>query len=318
MRQINQKKYTPVEISLVNKLAEKDPVELVSLSEQYYNKQVEAAATLIQSRPQCKFILLCGPSASGKTTTAHKLKERLIKQGTGARVLSMDNFFIGVESYPLLEDGSPNMESIEAIDMDLLNKRFSELMANGEARFPIFDFATQQRHLRGHHVKLEQNDVLIMEGIHALNPSVLADIKEQNIFRIYVSVRTKFICGDETVLVPKDIRLIRRMVRDYKFRNHPPLETLSYWKHVVAAERINIDLYRDDVDLKMDNTIDYEVCVWHSMLHDLLKSINVEDFSSYPELTKIFTGLQSFPEINSKLIPTQSLLREFIGKNTSF
>lgn len=315
MRPIDEKKYSRLDIDTVADLARRDPVELVSVSEEYYNNQVMAAAgTIRRHMPKYKFILLCGPSASGKTTTAHKLKHRLIAQGVGARVMSMDNFFTGLESYPLLDDGSPDMESIQAIDMNLLNNCFEELLARGESNFPVFDFATQRQHLNQHHMELCENDVLIMEGIHALNPGVLRNIPPENVFRMYVSVRTKFVHGEQTILVPKDIRLIRRTVRDYKFRNYPPIQTLTYWKHVVAAEKINIDLYRDDVNLKMDNTIDYEVCVWRNLLHSLLESVDIADYAAYPELERIFEGLTHFPEVDYSLIPPNSLLREFIGE----
>lgn len=315
MRQIIEKRYSRLDIGFVNRLARSDPAELVRTSEEYYNSQVQAAAeTIRQHLPQYKFILLCGPSASGKTTTAHKIKERLIRMGVGARVMSMDNFYTGIESYPLLPDGTRDMESIHAIDLKLLNACFKELLESGESMFPVFDFAAQQQRLACDHMILRENDVLIMEGIHALNPSVLKDISRDNIFRIYVSVRTKFMDKEETVLVPKDIRLIRRMVRDYNFRNYPPQQTLSYWKHVVAGERVNIDLYRDNVNLKMDNTIDYEVCVWRNLLHDLLETVQLSDYEAFPELENIFTGLTRFPEINYKLIPANSLLREFIGE----
>jgi uridine kinase len=316
MKEINEKKYTPVEIETVKVQALQDPGMLVASSEEYYNNQVMAAATTIrENMPRYRFILLCGPSASGKTTTAHKLKHRLIAQGVGARVVSMDNFFLGMDSYPKLADGSPDMESFEALDRELLNRCFGELMETGQSLFPLFDFETQTQRLKAHHMELGENDVLIMEGIHALNPRVLSNIAQESIFRIYVSVRTKFVEGDETVLVPKDIRLIRRMVRDHKFRNHSPVKTLQYWKHVVAGEKMNIDLYRDDVNLKMDNTIDYEVCVWRHILRDLLTSVEPGSYHSYPELARIFAGLTHFPEIDCALIPKNSLLREFVGED---
>ncbi|MDR2933420.1 MAG: hypothetical protein LBV27_09985 [Oscillospiraceae bacterium] len=314
MRELIDKKYSALEIESINKLAREDPAELVRRSEEYYNNQVmKAAKTISDSRGQFRFVLLCGPSASGKTTTAHKLKHRLIALGTGARVLSMDDFFKGMEHYPRLANGKPDMESVETLDMNLLNACFEALMDKGEAMFPTFDFASQEQKLAVHHVELTQKDVLIMEGIHALNPMVLKDIPDENIFRIYVSVRTKFVDNGDKVLVPKDIRLMRRMVRDSNFRNYPPIHTLRYWDHVVASERVNIDLYRDDVNLKMDNTIDYEVCVWHRMLRGVLDSVDMKDYEEYPQMQNIIDGLHRFDEIDYKLIPKNSLLREFIG-----
>lgn len=315
MRDIIEKKYTPLEIESIVKVAESDPAELVRMSEEYYNAQVMAAAQKIASNGEYNFVLLCGPSASGKTTTAHKLKHRLIAQGVGARVVSMDNFFIGLENYPKLPDGSPDMESFQAIDHDLLNKCFGELMATGEAMFPEFDFAVQMRRHESHYMKLEKNDVLIMEGIHALNPEILSNISREKVFRIYVSVRSKFVNGDETILIPKDIRLIRRMVRDNNFRNYSPALTLKSWGNVVASERINIDLYRDDVDLKIDNTIDYEVCIWRHLLEGLLSYSEKGKYDAYPEIHRIFTGLGYFPAIDNALIPKNSLLREFVGES---
>jgi len=312
MKNILEKKYTPVEIADVSELAAQAPDVLVEKSEDYYNHQVLDAAKKIQAKPECKFVLLCGPSASGKTTTAHKLMEQLVSLGVGARVISMDNFFLGLQAYPKLPNGQPDMESIEAVDLELLNKCFKELMTTGTTVLPVFDFAAQKRGQELHPISLRDGEVLIMEGIHALNPRVLSDIPRENVFRIYVSVRSKFINGDEVILIPKDIRLMRRMARDHKFRGWPPLSTLRQWANVLSAEKVNIDLYRDDVDLKMDNTIDYEVCVWRDLLKDLLA--DEEDYALYPEINRIFQGLTRFPALDYNLIPGNSLLREFIGE----
>ncbi|MCL2055919.1 MAG: nucleoside kinase [Oscillospiraceae bacterium] len=317
MREINEKKYSAVNIADISAMAENDPEDLVRRSEEYYNNQVARAAGTIRegketTRPY-KYILLCGPSASGKTTTAHKLKQRLIDQGVGARVLSMDNFFKGMMHYPKLANGSPDMESVHCLDLDLLNESFSELTRRGNSWFPQFDFNSQEQRLRSHYVELGDNDVLIMEGIHALNPMVLSSVPPQTVFRIYVSVRTKFVEGDEKVLVPKDIRLLRRMVRDSKFRNYPAVYTLRYWDTVVAGEKKNIDPFRDDVDLKIDNTIDYEACVWHHLLREVIPTVGEEDFEEFPQMERVLTALGRFPAIDPNLIPSDSLLREFIG-----
>ena len=314
MRDINDKKYSVLQIAPVNEQAHKNPAAFVCGSEEYYNNQVMAAArTICESGGRYKFVLLCGPSASGKTTTAHKLKHRIIAQGYGARVMSMDNFFRGMEHYPRLANGKPDMESVEALNMDLLNSCFDELMETGSAKFPIFDFPKQESILGVHDVALGNGDILIMEGIHALNPNVLKHIPRENIYRMYVSVRTKFVSGEDTILVPKDIRLMRRMVRDYNFRNYSPIHTLQYWHHVVASEKINIDTYRDDVERKMDNTIDYEVCVWRDMLDGLLNSADLAELREYPEMVRILNVLELFTKVSRDLIPKNSLLREFVG-----
>lgn len=314
MRGIDEKKYTPLEIAPIVDMAKNDPAELVRRSEEFYNAQVMVAAKEIVENPHFRFVLLCGPTASGKTTTAHKLKHRLVHLGTSAEVISMDDFFKGVEYYPKLPNGKPDMESFQDVDHELLNECFERLLKTGAAEFPIFDFAAQDRSSTTKKVSLNKGGVIIMEGIHALNPAVLSNISRENIFRIYVSVRSKFVNGNDSVLVPKDIRLIRRMVRDNNFRSWPPLATLSSWGYVIAAERVNIDLYRDDVNLKIDNTIDYEVCIWQKTLHDLLSStLGNDEYNAYPEIQRIFDGLERFPPIDVKLMPKNSLLREFVG-----
>lgn len=309
-----EKKYTPLEVSGIVEMAQSDPAGLVRRSEEYYHHQVEAAMLRIKKNmPNYKFVLLCGPSASGKTTTAYKLKESLIANGIGAQVLSMDDFYIGIARYPKLPDGSPDMESVKTMDLELLNQCFDELLRTGRSYLPKFDFNAQVQHKGAHLVELTQGCVLIMEGIHALNPEVLSGIPHKNVMRIYASVRSKFVCGEENILIPKDIRLMRRMVRDDKFRNQSPLATLKTWDNVLEGERKNINPYRDDVDIKLDNTIDYEVCVWHYMLQRHLDMTGPEDFAEYPAIARIFDGLMRFPSIDPAKIPQDSLLREFIG-----
>ena len=284
------------------------------ISEGNYNAQVMQAALAIKKNVQnYRFVLLCGPSASGKTTTAHKLKHRLEEVGIGARVISMDDFFLGPEHYPKLPDGKLDLESIECVDLSLLNQCFIQLLRNRETWLPEYNFAEQSRVLEANHISFNENEILIMEGIHALNPRVLSDIPLENKFRLYVSVRTRFLEGDDIAMEPSDIRLTRRLVRDYKFRGYSPLKTLEQWQHVRAGERANIYPYRDDVDLKMDNTIDYEICVWHELLQTLLDCGAQETYRDHPELQNILKGLERFASMDYRLIPRDSLLREFIG-----
>ena len=313
-KELLERRYTPLEVASIVEMANSDPAGLVRRSEEYYHGQVQAAVLRIKKNmPNYKFVLLCGPSASGKTTTAYKLKESLIAGGIGARVLSMDDFFIGMANYPKLPDGSPDMESVKTLDLDLLNQCFDELLHTGKSYLPKFDFATQTQHRGAHLVELSEHCVLIMEGIHALNPEVLSSVPRGNVMRIYASVRSKFVCGERNILIPKDVRLIRRMVRDNKFRNMAALATLGTWENVLNGEREHINPYRDDVDLKLDNTIDYEVCVWRYMLQSHLDITGPEGFAGYPVMERIFDGLSRFPCIDPGKIPADSLLREFIG-----
>jgi len=317
MRDILEKKYTRIDIEEVQAMAREDPARLVQTSEEYYNSQVMGAARHIAQASQYRFVLLCGPSASGKTTTAHKLRHRLRDLGVHSPVISMDNFFRGIDSYPLRDNGMPDLESVRNMDMELLNECFDRLMEKGEAMFPVYDFVEQCQKRDAYRIRLGQRDILIMEGIHALNPMVLSHIPNHRIFRLYVSVRTKFVSGEEEVLKPKEIRLIRRLVRDNNFRNYPPQSPLKQWAHVLEGELENINPYRDDVDLKMDNTLDYELCVWHEQLQSLLKTVDSAIYDTYPEMQRIFDALRRFPQIDHNLIPENSLLREFIGTDAA-
>ncbi len=309
-----EKKYTPLEITGICELAREDPSALVLRSEQYYHHQVDSAMLLVKKNiPNYKFVLLCGPSASGKTTTAHKLKQSLVNNGIGARVISMDNFYRGIDYYPRLPDGTVDMEAVENLDLPLLNECFGELLRTGHSMLPHFDFKRQMQTRGVHDVTIAPGGVLIMEGIHALNPQVLNEIPRENVMRIYASVRSKFVGGGEDILIPKDIRLTRRMVRDNNFRNYPPLSTLQSWENVLEGERHHINPYRDDVDIKMDTTIDYEVCVWHAMLEKQLAITGPEQYADYQAVDRIFKGLVRFPSVDPRQIPLDSLLREFIG-----
>ena len=313
-KQFLDKKYTPLEVSGIVEMAQSDPDSLVERSERYYRHQVEAAMMLVKKNlPNYKFVLLCGPSASGKTTTAYKLKESLIQNGVGARVISMDNFFLGIKAYATLPDGTPDMESVKALDLEHLNECFEQLLRTGKGLLPTFNFETQTQTRGVHLVEIPAGGVLIMEGIHALNPEVLCEIPRENVMHIYASVRSKFVCGGEDILTPADIRLMRRLVRDNKFRGYPPASTLKSWENVLEGERQNINPYRDDVEIKLDNTIDYEVCVWHHMLESQLDITGPEGYADYPVIERIFKGLMRFPSVDPAKIPKESLLREFIG-----
>ncbi|MCL2857274.1 MAG: nucleoside kinase [Oscillospiraceae bacterium] len=308
------KKYTPLEVAGIVEMATKDPDSLVERSERYYHHQVEAAMMLVKKNlPNYKFVLLCGPSASGKTTTAYKLKDSLIQNGVGARVVSMDDFFLGIKAYDKLPDGTPDMESIKALDLELLNKCFGQLLRTGKSVLPTFNFEAQTQIREARQVEIPEGGVLIMEGIHALNPGVLCEIPRENVMHIYASVRSKFVCGGENILIPSDIRLMRRLVRDDKFRGYPPASTLQAWENVLEGERKNINPYRDDVEIKLDNTIDYEVCVWHYMLQSHLDIAGPEGYADHLAIERIFKGLMRFPSVDPAKIPEDSLLREFIG-----
>ncbi|MBP0980643.1 MAG: hypothetical protein J5968_00400, partial [Oscillospiraceae bacterium] len=279
----------------------------------YYHQIDRVVERVLDSRGRIRVILLAGPSSSGKTTTANKLSEEFFKIGINAPVVSLDDFFLGKENYPKLPDGSPDMEALEALDLPLINKLVKELMETGEAVFPTFDFAISRRSDVTHTVTLGEGGVLILEGLHAINPRLLDSISDNKIFRLFVSVRTKYLDDEKEVLVPKDVRLIRRMVRDHKFRNQSPLETLLGWRDVLDGEEKYIYPYRDSVDFKIDSALDYEACVFHHYILPMLESLK-DDAVYSGKVKQVVDILEAFDDIDYTYIPKNSLLREFIGE----
>lgn len=313
MKIINKYKNSHIDISEINELVKNPQMFIARCEKDYYHQIDRVVERILDSRGRIRVILLAGPSSSGKTTTANKLSEEFFKIGINAPVVSLDNFFLGKENYPKLPDGSPDMEALEALDLPLINKLVKELMETGEAVFPTFDFATSRRSEVTHTVKLGEGGVLILEGLHAINPRLLDSISENKIFRLFVSVRTKYLDDDREVLVPKDVRLIRRMVRDHKFRNHSPLETLLGWRDVLDGEEKYIYPYRDSVDFKIDSALDYEACVFHHYILPMLESLK-DDAVYSGKVKQVVDILEAFDDIDYTYIPKNSLLREFIGE----
>ena len=313
MKIINKYKNSHIDISEINELVKNPQMFIARCEKDYYHQIDRVVERVLDSRGRIRVILLAGPSSSGKTTTANKLSEEFFKIGINAPVVSLDDFFLGKENYPKLPDGSPDMEALEALDLPLINKLVKELMETGEAVFPTFDFATSRRSDVTHTVTLGEGGVLILEGLHAINPRLLDSISENKLFRLFVSVRTKYLDDEKEVLVPKDVRLIRRMVRDHKFRNHSPLETLLGWRDVLDGEEKYIYPYRDSVDFKIDSALDYEACVFHHYILPMLESLK-DDAVYSGKVKQVVDILEAFDDIDYTYIPKNSLLREFIGE----
>ncbi len=313
MKIINKYKNSHIDISEINELV-KNPQMFIARCEMDYYRQIDRVVEkVLDSNGRIRVLLLAGPSSSGKTTTANKLSEEFFRIGINAPVVSLDDFFLGKEHYPKLPDGSPDMEALEALDLPLINKLVNELLENGEAVFPTFDFTMSRRSDKTHTVTLGKGGVLILEGLHAINPRLLDSVSDNRIFRLFVSARTKYLDGEKDVLVPKDMRLIRRMVRDHKFRNHSPLETLLGWSDVLDGEEKYIYPYRDSVDFKIDSALDYEACVFHHYILPMLESL--KDNAVYSgKVKQVVDILEAFDDIDYTYIPKNSLLREFIGE----
>ncbi len=297
----------------LNRLAATDPAGLIASAEADYLAQIESIATHIaQNKAQYKIILLAGPSGSGKTTTASKLRAQLLNRQIESVYVSLDNFFLNRADLPLMSDGMPDFETVRALDMDCLNGFFSDLLQKNRARLPLFDFHTGNRSDRFLDLEINDNFVVIIEGIHALNPLITEQHADGNFCKLYISPKTEFEAGGEVVINSRNVRLIRRIVRDYHFRSSSAENTMKMWKHVVAGEDVYVRPYRTTADFWIDSTHAYEPMIFH---HDLLPILaEIAPQSPYYEVgCKLSKALELFDDLDITVVPKDSLLREFIG-----
>lgn len=324
MKEFSTHSYSQMQVALVNEKAEKLQQDFFLDCERSYQQQVETAASLCQGEKQ--MILLAGPSASGKTTTAHKIAKTIIAQGRKAEVVSLDDFYRNRADIPLCEDGKPDLESVYALDLDIMEKCFRQLLDTGEALIPCYDFHVSRRAEEWRKVYCSPGQILVVEGIHGLNPEILRTLDSHKVVKMYVSARTKYMDGEQNALIPKQLRLIRRMVRDYKFRSTAPQVTISLWENVCSGERNYINPYRDGADYKIDSAMDYEPGVYRSILQPFLE----ESLKSGGESGRQFNGVEVLPEqdaildrliralaqfvpLSESMIPKDSVVREFLG-----
>lgn len=296
-----------VEIKLVNAAAA-DKVSFVRHCEFEYESRIYAAAKEILASGK-KIVMLTGPSASGKTTTSNKIAEKLRTMGKNSQVLSMDNFFKNPEDYPRLADGTKDYENVQAVDIQLMDRCLKEIIATGKSVMPEFDFKTERRIENA--IEVDVGDgILIVEGIHALNPVVLGELPRDAVFTIYAGLREEYSHQGQRVLPTRDIRMVRRMIRDFKHRGHSPEKTISMWQSVCDGEDKYIKPFKPNADLLLDTSFSCEILVMNSALKNL--SAGLADGSPESEklnaLLKVFNNCDFIPE---GYLHTNSMLKEF-------
>ena len=312
MRNIDPLHYGRIQKDDVNELALENHFQLIKEAEDFYESQLDAIVDAMESHEGLQIICLAGPSSSGKTTTAHKLQQHFIARGRRSRVLSLDDFYLNPEDGPHFEDGTPDFECVDALDIPVINRCVAQLLTEGKTSVPQFDFHRHCRKEQWEEVVCGENDVIIMEGLHALNPRLTGLADESRITRIYVSARSKFMDGDNVLIEPKELRLMRRMVRDVAKRSTPPEETIKMWQKVCDGERKYIDPYRDDADYKIDSSMDYEPCIFHGYLWSFMYESMDEE--NHQVLEELWDKLMVFRQIRDTTpIPEDSVIREFIG-----
>lgn len=289
-----------------------DIKEFVRVNEALQNKRIAEIADDIAEEPEKRLILIAGPSSSGKTTFTKKLAIQLTVLGLEPVMVSVDDYFVPREETPLDEEGNYDFESIHALDIDLLNRDVAALLRNETVELPGFDFKEGKREYKGHTIRLSERGVLLMEGIHNLNDELTRDIPRKEKHKVYVSALTQLNLDDHNRISTTDNRLIRRMVRDHQFRGHSAQETLEMWPSVRRGENRNIFPYQDSADAAFNSALDYELSILRSYAQPLLLQIKPYH-SVYHEAARLMTFLNFFTTIPEKSVPSDSILREFIG-----
>lgn len=297
----------------LNELLKTDPKTVVTAAEDELEKSVEQTADAIRKAGKGRqIVLLSGPSASGKTTFAAKICGALARFGREAKRVSIDDFYKGLSEIPRNEDGTYDMESISGLDVELVQKCLTELLETGFSRFPIFDFEAQERSDRWNDMTLSEDGILVIEGIYALCPVLSETLPGENLFRLSVRPETNYDLGGEPFMPPQTIRLMRRMIRDEKFRNWSAEKTLAQWASVREGEHIYVNPYRDTSELFVDTSMDFEPALYGRILYPMLK--NIEEKSPYFSVAEeLLEKLSVFEPLSTEILPENSILHEFIG-----
>lgn len=300
------------ELEYIIEMASDFPQELIDKSEQRYSNIIASVAETVCSSGERQVVMLAGPSSSGKTTTARKLSEECIKNGVHTFVLSLDDFYLDRENIPLLPDGTRDFETVYALDLDYFEEVINALLRGETVKTPVFDFVTGKRKtdVTGE-LTLGEKDVVVIEGLHALNP-VITDKIHGKLFKIYISVSSRIYNKKGKIILNKrNLRFVRRLVRDYKFRGSSADYTYTLWKNVTYGEDKYLFPYRNNADVKINTVHLYEPCVLKKQALKLLES-GISDEFAY-DVQRLRDALEKFPNIDENLVPENSLLREFLG-----
>lgn len=289
-----------------------DMREVVLVQEAYQERKIGEIAKQIAERENVKFVLVAGPSSSGKTTFSHRLAIQLRVNGYRPHPIAVDNYFVEREHTPRDKDGNYNFECLEAIDIKLFNDDMRRLLAGEEVRLPIFNFKTGKREYERYPKKLGSNDVLVIEGIHCLNPRLSEMLNEENKFKIYISALTQLNIDEHNRIPSTDGRLIRRLVRDARTRGASAMRTISMWPSVRRGEEENIFPFQEEADVMFNSSLLYELAVLKQYVEPLLFGVDRES-PEYLEAKRLLKFFDYFVGIGSENVPTNSLLREFIG-----
>ena len=289
--------------------------DFVQVAEALQDKKIAEIADRINAlRDQVRVVLIAGPSSSGKTTFSKKLMIQLRVVGRNPITISLDDYYKPHDRTPRDEEGKPDFESLDALDVELLNDTLVRLLRAEEVETPIFDFHAGARKPEGRKMRLPDRAILILEGIHGLNDALTPLVPRESKHKIYVSALTQLNLDDHNRIATTDNRLIRRIVRDSQFRGHSALQTLTMWPSVRRGEDRNIFPFQNGADSAFNSALDYELAVLKVYADPLLASVK-PDAPEYQEARMLLSFLSNFAPLHPRWVPATSILREFIGES---
>ena len=286
--------------------------DVINISEALQEKKIAQIAEQIAARPGVKLVLLAGPSSSGKTTSCKRLSIQLAVNGLKPLQISLDDYFVDRDRTPKDENGEYDYESIYALDLQKINDQFNALFRGEEVELPKYDFQSGKSKKSGKRLKMNDNNVLVVEGIHALNPELTAQIPNEQIFRVYASALTTILLDNHNYIPTTDNRLLRRIIRDYKYRGVSALDTIHRWPSVRAGENKWIFPFQENADAMLNTAMLYELAVIKMQAEPLLEQVP-ENCDEYAEAYRLLKFLKYFKGIPFNNLPPTSLLREFLG-----
>lgn len=297
----------------MNKLVEENKVQdTILMAEAFQEKRIASVADAIKSRPGVKMVLISGPSSSGKTTTCKRLSVQLGVLGYHPVQISVDDFFVERDETPLDKDGKQDFEALEAVDLPLFNKTLSDLIEGKRVELPTFDFAKGTKLWTGKSIQLDEKSIMVIEGIHCLNPKLTELVPDDVKFKIFVSALTCISIDRQNPIPTTDNRLIRRIVRDYNYRGYSALDTLRRWRSVRNGEEKNIFPYQENADEMINTSLVFELGVLKPYAMPILQAVP-ETAVEYAEATRLLKFLSFFKTIPTDAVSGTSILREFVG-----
>ena len=290
--------------------------DLINVSEALQEKKIAQIADEITHRNQdgkrVKLVLISGPSSSGKTTFSKRLSIQLMTNGLKPYPISLDDYFVNRNDTPLDENGKHDFESLYAVDLPFFEEQLTTLLNGGEVELPRYNFTTGKREMSGKKLRIDEHMILIIEGIHALNPALTSHIPNENKYKVYVSALTTILLDNHNYIPTTDNRLLRRIIRDYKYRNYSAEETIARWPSVRAGEEKWIFPYQENADAMFNSALLFELAVLKDYVEPVLRKVP-NRCPEYSEAHRLLRFLNYFVSVQDKELPPTSLLREFLG-----